>query len=225
MKTNRENSTNSFVYSIYSCALLALLTGALVVEKGEDVLFLNGMHTPLLDDVFRTVTNLGDGLIFIPIFIVTLFIRFRYTLTVAAICVVSGILCSILKELVFAEMQRPRSILNNDLLYFVPGVEVYGSHSFPSGHTATAFCAAIFLALLTRNQLITILYLALALLVGWSRIYLLQHFLVDVAAGAILGAITTYIAWQMVEKLPTRDWMNKRIRINKPTKRTSSPAA
>jgi membrane-associated phospholipid phosphatase len=223
---NAATSNNLFVYCIYTCALLALLAGVVIIKKGEDVLFLNGMHTPLLDDAFRTVTNLGDGLIFIPIFIATLFISFRHTITVVSICLSSGIICSILKQLIFEEALRPKSVLAHDLLYFVPGVEVYGSHSFPSGHTTTAFCAAVFLALLTRNHVIGIICLLFALLVGASRIYLLQHFLIDVSAGAILGTFITYAAWQIVENLPSKEWMNRKIRFNKPgQKRTTSRMA
>jgi hypothetical protein len=66
-------------YRIYIAVLVGLFIGSLIIRKGQDVLFINGLHTPLPDDLFRTITNLGDGIIFISIIIVTLFILLRYT--------------------------------------------------------------------------------------------------------------------------------------------------
>lgn len=59
-------------------------------------------------------------------------------------------------------------------------------YSFPSGHTTASF-AVVGVALL-RCRLITFLpILALAILIGFSRIYLRVHYLTDVIAGMILG--------------------------------------
>ena len=59
-------------------------------------------------------------------------------------------------------------------------------YSFPSGHTTASF-AVVGVALL-RCRLITFLpILVLALLIGFSRIYLRVHYLTDVIAGMILG--------------------------------------
>jgi undecaprenyl-diphosphatase len=57
--------------------------------------------------------------------------------------------------------------------------------SFPSGHTALAFTIAVMLSD-WRPDLKNYLY-SLAVLIGFSRIYLGAHFLVDVLAGALLG--------------------------------------
>lgn len=59
-------------------------------------------------------------------------------------------------------------------------------YSFPSGHTTASF-AVVGVALL-RCRLITFLpILVLAILIGFSRIYLRVHYLTDVIAGMILG--------------------------------------
>ncbi len=67
----------------------------------------------------------------------------------------------------------------------------YGMHrpitsSFPSGHAATAFTAAVLLSDRTR---LGPLYFALASLVAASRVYVRMHHASDVIAGAALGLV------------------------------------
>lgn len=61
----------------------------------------------------------------------------------------------------------------------------YAYASFPSGHATTAFAAAVFLALWYPRG--APIFLALALLVGLSRVLLGSHFPVDVWVGALIG--------------------------------------
>ncbi|WP_333820661.1 phosphatase PAP2 family protein [Ohtaekwangia sp.] len=206
---------NISIARLYLVILLLLFTSAILIDKGDDVLWINGHHSPWLDLFFRTITNLGDGAIFVPIIILALFIRFRYAIIGLIASIAHGLIVSLFKHVFFPGMERPKNFLHNDLLYFVPGVEVHGTNSFPSGHTATAFCAALFLAFITRNKVIGTFTLLLAFLVGYSRIYLAQHFLVDVAAGAIIGCFTTYIVWQIMELSNTPTWMNRRLTISR----------
>ena len=65
-------------------------------------------------------------------------------------------------------------------------------HSFPSGHTSTAFSGASFLQRRYGWKYGIPAYAA-ASFVGWSRIESDNHYLKDVLAGAAIGIITTYI--------------------------------
>lgn len=217
-----QNST----YRLYIISISVLFILSVVIEKGQDVLWINSRHSPFLDTLLTVVTNLGDGLIFIPIIIVLLFVRFQYAFTAAVIGLSHGVLVSILKQVIFPSFERPKNFIDHELLYFVPGINVHSVHSFPSGHTTTAFCLALFIALIINKRSVNILLLMIALLVGYSRIYLLQHFLMDVAAGAVLGSATTLIVWESIRTAPQPPWMDFqlriRIRLDKKVRRLST---
>ncbi|GFI61949.1 undecaprenyl-diphosphatase BcrC [Clostridiales bacterium] len=63
-------------------------------------------------------------------------------------------------------------------------------YSFPSGHTAAAFAAAFSMYMSDRKHGILMLYGAA--LMGFSRIYLLVHYPLDVIAGAALGVASAF---------------------------------
>ncbi len=87
----------------------------------------------------------------------------------------------ILKKLV----NRPRPYQTYNNIY--PD-EIDLSNSFPSGHTSVAFASATSLFLVTKKWYLGIPALGWATAVGYSRIYLGQHYPSDVLAGAVVGA-------------------------------------
>jgi membrane-associated phospholipid phosphatase len=76
------------------------------------------------------------------------------------------------------------------------------THSFPSGHTATAFAGAVVLAALVPR--LRIAWFALACLIGYSRLYNGVHYPTDVAAGALLGASTALLLREAVRRRSRR---------------------
>jgi membrane-associated phospholipid phosphatase len=66
--------------------------------------------------------------------------------------------------------------------------------AFPSGHAATIFAFFTSFALITRSRR-SVGVLALAVLVTYSRLALGVHSVVDVTAGAALGAVIVIIVW------------------------------
>jgi undecaprenyl-diphosphatase len=71
----------------------------------------------------------------------------------------------------------------------------YAVASFPSGHATTVFALATVLSLWDPKA--TVVWLALATVVGWSRVALGSHFPSDVLGGALLGvaAVFGFFRW------------------------------
>jgi membrane-associated phospholipid phosphatase len=146
------------------------------------------MHTKWLDQVFIKFTFLGDGLFSIIIAAFLFLVRKlrRLSLYIIITYLVSGIAALVLKRIFMAP--RPREIINSHLYTsFLNGITGSGWDSFPSGHTTSVFALATVLALNINKKSWGLLFLIMAIITGYSRIYLGQHFLQDVLAGAVLG--------------------------------------
>ncbi|MBI3354043.1 MAG: diacylglycerol kinase [Nitrospirae bacterium] len=79
--------------------------------------------------------------------------------------------------------------------YSKKGRPLYGG--IPSGHAAVAFAIWISILFITRNALISILTLVLALIISHSRIALGAHTRFEVILGAVLGALITLLLFQL----------------------------
>lgn len=72
-----------------------------------------------------------------------------------------------------------------------------GIHSFPSGHTTTAFATATALSLSYNKWYVTVPAYAYASLVGYSRMRLGMHFPADVLGGMVIGIGAGLLTWQI----------------------------
>ena len=79
-------------------------------------------------------------------------------------------------------------------------------YSFPSGHTAASFTAAMALYLAGENKMWKPA-LVLAVLIAFSRLYLYVHYPTDILGGIITGCIAAYIGYRLEEGvLPRLKW-------------------
>jgi len=149
-------------------------------------------HTKWLDVFFTWFTYLGDGIFILLVAVVFLVRKYKWQgIAIIVSYAVSGVVAQTLKF--FFPSPRPAVFYRNLGLpfYEIPGVTLmHSTASFPSGHTASAFALMGILVLLWPSSKWNGLWCILAVAVGYSRIYLGNHFLVDVVAGAAIGIIT-----------------------------------
>lgn len=139
--------------------------------------------------------------------IILMAVKYRYAVIVGLSNIIASIITQLLKQTVFNDVVRPKKFFEGiQDLYFVPGVENHLYYSFPSGHATCAFSLYFALALLVKNKTLELSLFIVALLVGYSRIYLSQHFFEDVYAGSLIGICTTFVVYYFIQKR-NRNWM------------------
>lgn len=158
---------------------------------------LQEINNAFMDPVMIFASTLGNnGFIWIVIAVVLLFTkRYRECAIVMALALIlSFLICNVtLKNLVARD--RPFWIDETVILK----IEEPHDFSFPSGHTFSSFAAAVTLFLYSRK--IGIAALALALTIGFSRLYFFLHFPSDVLASVLLGSLTAGLAVFLFRKL------------------------
>lgn len=173
----------------------------LITLDGHILLWIqNTVRLSFLDPAVMFYTHLGDaGFLWAALSLVMLcFPKTRRTgLLALAALALGGLLTNVtLKQMV----GRIRPWHTVDGLLFL--VEELDPHSFPSGHTCAAFAAAgiWFRGLPWRCLRIT--GMAMAVLMGLSRLYVGVHFPSDVLAGALVGLLAAWLAWRLGRYLP-----------------------
>ncbi len=191
-------NNNPYFYSLFVGFLLVGAVMLALIDQGADILFVNQYRSDFGDAFFRFATMLGEAYIYIPALIILLFVKYRHAAAVPLLGI-TVILASGISKQFFAH-ERPFLFFKNagllDQIDPVTGVAMHGGlTSFPSGHTMSAFAIFAFLAFsLPEKKGLGALLFLIALLVGFSRIYLIQHFLKDVYLGAIMG-VTIAVIW------------------------------
>jgi undecaprenyl-diphosphatase len=73
--------------------------------------------------------------------------------------------------------------------------------SMPSGHTSTAFASATSLAMQYKKWYVVVPAYAWAAIVGYSRLYLGEHYPSDVFVGAAIGAGSAWLSHWLTRKI------------------------
>ena len=187
----------------YLLGLLVTSDSASFLESGFDVPileFFQGFRSPAVTDLMRATTFFGGTLAVMFLLVGAAIVSFRFTknprwpIFFVAVLVGAPQFSTLLKEL----LDRPRPTIS-------PLYEVT-SAAFPSGHaTAAAACfgaLGYFLAFRLRPSLsrfVWVCVVAVAALIGLTRVYLGVHWPTDVVGGWLLGA-----AWVVAVVLAIR---------------------
>lgn len=179
-------------------------------SKGDSFILLRGDLSPFKNFIFRYGTWLGDGVVAVALMLgFAIFKRWHAASQIAGSYLLSGIVAQSFKN--FVESPRPARFFETlyQQIEAVDGVDLYmGYTSFPSGHTTTAFAIAVSLLLISpwwrRYWWLAFL---LAVFVGYSRVYLGQHFPVDVYFGALIGIASAHAVCPWINDWK---WLNRK---------------
>ena len=198
--------------------VLALVLGTtlLVVPKAELHLALCQPHTRFLDVVIPAFTNLVDWLPYLVVLLL-LFYRAGWATFLASNLLLSTLIVQPIKHILCAP--RPLTWFAENMpdvsLPLVEGVRMNYWLSFPSGHTTTFFVLFFSLSIILyaenikgKNILSFICFLC-ASFGAYTRIYLSQHFALDIFAGILIAVSSTLVLYFFLVKRTqnTRFWV------------------
>jgi membrane-associated phospholipid phosphatase len=182
--------------------LLAFFSFFLFYGKDESHQMINQWHFPIGDFVFKYATYLCDGVLFGILIFAFLFIRLKWALFFLASSLLTLFTVFVTKKIIFNGIPRPYKYFEGTYdLHLVDGVEMHSMNSFPSGHTITAFAIFMILIFIVKNRYLHTLFVKLAIIAGVSRVYLSQHFIIDVFFGAIIGICIAVLSCVLVDNL------------------------
>lgn len=162
----------------------------------------NQYHSFSMDIVQTICSAFGRGdviaILLISLLVVPSFRSKKYV-SIFAIFGITVPLCNwLLKQ--FFNAPRPLKTFPQQHVHTVPWLDNLYAFSFPSGHTLGAFALFLLLSfLLPRNKKEwSFLFFILALSTAYSRLYLGQHFFMDVYVGSILGSCISFIIFVFI---------------------------
>ena len=141
------------------------------------------MNQKYLDIFFRDLTTFGGATFYAVIVLLAL----AFNQTTLAVNLILGLIISLIILVpirLFYFRDRPQKQTYSNFL------ERIDASSFPSWHTARIVLLAITAIFYFNNMLVNIISVVLAVLVGYSRIYLKKHDWMDLLGGLILAGVT-----------------------------------
>lgn len=202
-----DSKKTNKLYSHFGLALL-FLAPLLLLPKGFIEMKYNLFEYPNLFLPFKCITFFGDGWMLLGTLVFVLvrlhFYKKRRNLKELYSFIFAALLMSIV-VCVFKHYLLPDTL--RPIAYFTSKNPTWDSsqfdihfntrHSFPSGHTATFATIGFFLMRFIKKKLYIKLLFVAIILVGFSRIFLFQHFVLDVFIGFYIGLFSVVTANQL----------------------------
>ncbi len=181
------------IYILFSIFIL-LFVGNLESSK-----ITNAISSPFLDTLFFNITYLGDGLMVLFFLLIVFCYRISFGLVSMVSLLIPILFTQVLKRICFPDFPRPsvvfKDLINSGQWNLIDVVDLHAYMSFPSGHTTTVFSISCIFILFVKNKFYQVPILLIAILTGFSRIYLSQHFLIDVLVGSIIGCLGSFLLY------------------------------
>ena len=157
----------------------------------EFLYWLENLRMPVLNEFMLTVTMLGEETAFLALAMIFFWCvdkkRGYLMMSVGFL----GIMANQFMKLWF-RIPRPW-VLDENFTILEQAREAAAGYSFPSGHTTTAFATFGSIAASTKRRWVMVLNIVLAVLVGFSRMYIGVHTPADVIVGALTSLVLIFL--------------------------------
>ncbi|MBV9989439.1 MAG: phosphatase PAP2 family protein [Chitinophagaceae bacterium] len=197
MRSSQEYAYKNYLTGAIITAVLGtlLVTISFILTKNTFFLLLNADMGRAADYFFSYWTHLGDGTVWVPVGILFLvYRRDKFVLALSTVAIGTLIVQSLKNFIIPAQIRPGTAILDLTTFHSVASVPMLTNYSFPSGHTTTAFSVFLLGCLMIKKKWIVPVGLLYALLVGYSRIYLAEHFPLDVGGGMLTALVSVWLS-------------------------------
>ena len=168
-------------------------------------LFLNTDGGAFMDQFFKWATWGAEGWVWIPYLSVVVVLFKKDFKLILLNFLLSTLITQISKHVIWDNINRPivSGIPLNEI-HTVPGLVTHAYNSFPSGHTATAFTLFLLTIYLFPTKWIFAIGAIFAMICAYSRVYLGQHFPMDLGGGMLVAVISAQLSILIRQKISNR---------------------
>ncbi|MFM7719915.1 MAG: phosphatase PAP2 family protein [Sediminibacterium sp.] len=190
---------------------LTILGGLLLIEVSAYLgripvfLFLNTDGGAFVDQFFKWTTWGAEGWVWIP-YLIVLVTWFKKDVKLIVLnFLLSTLITQISKHVIWDDITRPiLSGIPLNQIHTVPGQVTHAYNSFPSGHTATAFTLFLLTLYFFPTKWTFAIGFIYAMICAYSRVYLGQHFPMDLGGGMLVAVLSMQLSILIRQKISNR---------------------